>query len=321
MKVDSQPLRDARPAQVARNYEQLGDLSAGKMRSAELRGRADEAAAAKREAISYYMEAARLNPSRPEPVLQVARLSGDDKHQARAIEVSLQLNPLSPAVWIERGFAHLLDGKYDEAIADYTESIRLEATQAGYHGRASVYLDMDRYEPAIDDLSAAIQLVPDDAHAHHERGDAYKEWYCDTRDERLLQSALADYDTAARLEPDDDSHLSARYVALTAAGRLDEAIDGLSKLIAADDSNFYLFSQRGNAYCEAKRYDAAACDFSKTIELLESQPTPSDDVSRQSRQNSIRYAYERRGAVYRQLGERVRADQDAERAHAMATGE
>jgi len=67
-------------------------------------------------------------------------------------------------------------GKYDNAIADFTEAIRLDPTSAfAYCLRAAAYCDKDDCDSAIADYTEAIRLKPEDAEAYYNRGLAYQE--------------------------------------------------------------------------------------------------------------------------------------------------
>ena len=91
---------------------------------------------------------------------------------------------------------HLEDkGDHDQAIADYTEAIRLDPKHAlAYINRGNAWRTKEEYDKAIADYDEAIRLDPKDATAYHERGEA---WYA--KDD--LDKAIADYDEAIRLDP------------------------------------------------------------------------------------------------------------------------
>ena len=72
---------------------------------------------------------------------------------------------------INRGNAHRQAGELDQAIADYTEAIRLSPSAAGtynsqgiakaYANRGIAYCDEGEYEKAIADHTESIRLRPD----------------------------------------------------------------------------------------------------------------------------------------------------------------
>jgi Flp pilus assembly protein TadD len=56
--------------------------------------------------------------------------------------------------------------KYDEAIEDFSQAIRLHPTAAAYFCRGAAYKDKKEFHKAIEDYSQAIRLDPEDAYAH-----------------------------------------------------------------------------------------------------------------------------------------------------------
>ena len=64
-------------------------------------------------------------------------------------------------------------GRYEDALADYAEAIRLEPDHAGaYNNRGAVKDALGRHEDALADYAEAIRLKPDLAEAYGNRGNA-----------------------------------------------------------------------------------------------------------------------------------------------------
>ncbi|MGO9108438.1 MAG: tetratricopeptide repeat protein, partial [Thermoguttaceae bacterium] len=80
---------------------------------------------------------------------------------------------------VGRGVAYLRDLAYDNAIADFTEAIRLSptcTTAYNFRGLASLAnacLGKGEYGKAIADFTEAIRLDPKHAAAYHSRGYSY----------------------------------------------------------------------------------------------------------------------------------------------------
>jgi tetratricopeptide (TPR) repeat protein len=88
-----------------------------------------------------------------------------------------------------------------DAIADYTEALRLNPTDAtAYYIRGVIYADKGEYDRAIADYTEAIRLNPDYADPYNDRGIAYyyKRDYARTR---------ADWEKALQINP---NHAGAR---------------------------------------------------------------------------------------------------------------
>ena len=65
-------------------------------------------------------------------------------------------------------------GRREEAIIEYDQSIRLDSTNpVAYRARGFAYFISRRHDDAIQDYSAAIRLEPEDFKAYFGRGLAY----------------------------------------------------------------------------------------------------------------------------------------------------
>jgi tetratricopeptide (TPR) repeat protein len=65
-------------------------------------------------------------------------------------------------------------GDYTKVIADATEAIRLQPSQAVYNLRGSAYFDKGEYDIAIADFDDALKLGPPSGIIFHNRGNAYQ---------------------------------------------------------------------------------------------------------------------------------------------------
>jgi tetratricopeptide (TPR) repeat protein len=128
-------------------------------------------------------------------------------------------------------------------------------------------------ENAITDFSAALSLRADDANVMIERG----------RDYHLNQQydlAIADFSSALKLNP-SASTLVQRAASQRAKGAYQEAIADCTAALAsgvpdAGPDGWDIHNERGYAEFLAARYDVAAADFDKALELGASSRT--DDV-------------------------------------------
>jgi hypothetical protein len=100
-----------------------------------------------------------------------------------------------------RGNAYLRNGDYDRAITDLTQAIRLSPAPAGYNVRGEAYLQKEDYDRAIADFTEAIRLgLHADAYAnlYNHRGLAYEK-----KANWIL--ALIDFITALRFDSRNDT--------------------------------------------------------------------------------------------------------------------
>jgi tetratricopeptide (TPR) repeat protein len=92
-----------------------------------------------------------------------------------------------------RGSAYRVKGEYENAIADYTEAIRVDTTFAiAYLNRGRVYAEIGDYDRAITNYTEAIRLDPEYGATYWDRGSAY-------RAKGKLSSAQRDFAHAKKL--------------------------------------------------------------------------------------------------------------------------
>jgi tetratricopeptide (TPR) repeat protein len=131
--------------------------------------------------------------------------------------------------WQERGEIYTRQGKYQLAISDISEAIRLDSTPRAFrfHSRAEAYLGLRDLNRAIADFSEAIRLDPvARVFRFSGRGNAL-------RDAGQYDRALVDYETALKLDP----------------------------------TNAWLFLERGRAYARAGQPQLAANDFKTALKI------------------------------------------------------
>ena len=66
-------------------------------------------------------------------------------------------------------------GRYEQAIEDYDQAIRLNPEDAdAYYNRGIVYYELGQLERAIEDYDEAIRLNPEYTKAYYNRGIVYR---------------------------------------------------------------------------------------------------------------------------------------------------
>lgn len=95
-----------------------------------------------------------------------------------------------------RGMALANEGRYEDAISEFTEAIELDPAYAlGYNNRGWAYSEKGQYDLATADLSKAIELNPELAVAYSNRGSAYN-------NKGQLELAIADLNKVLELSTD-----------------------------------------------------------------------------------------------------------------------
>ena len=133
--------------------------------------------------------------------------------------------PTTAAEHNEQGITLTNEGKYNEAIAEFSKAIELDQnfTEA-YSGRGMAYRKNGQNDLAIVDYNKAIELDPKYAIAYNNRGVAYY-----SKGQNDL--AIADYNRAIELDPKYAQAYDNRGVAYYSKGQNDLAIVDYNKAI------------------------------------------------------------------------------------------
>ena len=152
------------------------------------------------------------------------------------------------------------------AIEEYTRKIEAQSyIWVHYHSRARVYMEMERYEEAVADLTRAIEIEDEDApgYLYGARGAAYLGM-------ERYEDAIEDLDEAIARDSDEwTSYYGDRGTAKLGLKRYEEAIADLTRALVynAGDEDYY--RARGAAYLALEMDAAADADFEKARELAE----------------------------------------------------
>ncbi len=108
---------------------------------------------------------------------------------------ALEKDPRLVEAYTNRGLAHEAKGQLDQAIADYTKALGINPQEASaYVSRGYAYHAKGQYKRAIGDFTKAIAINPNYAQAYHGRGNAYAAG-------KDYDKALRDLNAAIKLDP------------------------------------------------------------------------------------------------------------------------
>ncbi len=130
---------------------------------------------------------------------------------------ALRLNPQYAETYYNRGIARQMIGKHREAIGDYDEAIRVNPNYTdAYNNRGGAHHRLGKHQHAIKDFGEAIRINPKYASAYNNRG--FVKYGL-----RKYHDAIKDYDEAIRLNPTYATAYNNRGKAKQKLGRTQEA--------------------------------------------------------------------------------------------------
>lgn len=159
-----------------------------------------------------------------------------------------------------RGLAHALRGDFTAAIADHSESLRLNPSEFGFIHRGLAYADQNNLDAAIADFSDAIRINPRNDNSFTARGLAHVR-------KGNFDAAITDYNDALRLNPSSGEAFYGRGFARARAGQLDAGIADFDQAIRLNPRHDDALYRRGNAHADKGNFRAALADYDEAIRL------------------------------------------------------
>jgi tetratricopeptide (TPR) repeat protein len=212
-------------------------------------------------AFKDYTEAIRIDPKAGGSLLNRSRIYNQRRDYDRAIADANQafaggLSGYGKRVgYDERGYAYQAKGDNDRAIADYTESIQLDANNiVVLTARGNAYLTKGDLDHAIADYDQVIALDPKYAIAYYNRSLAY-------RAKGDLDRVIADCSQAIALYPKYRDAYFNRGYAYQAKGDFDRAIADYGQMVALDPKDSDAYSRRAIAYLSKGDFRRSIADF------------------------------------------------------------
>jgi len=166
-----------------------------------------------------------------------------------------------PTAWNNRGNIKKDLGKYQEAIEDYNECLKLKPDHyKALNNRGIAKKNIELYNEAIADYNHSISLKPDYEDAYTNRANVYRKL-------GDFQGALNDYDKSLSLKPNSPKTLSNRAAVLIDMKRLDSAITDLSSALQMTPNFVEAHFNLANAYLKKGDFANSLREYNKTIEL------------------------------------------------------
>jgi len=214
------------------------------------------------QAIVDYSDAIRAAPRETYALVNrgiVLYTKKDNNEGAIAdFNAALKINPREVQAWINRGMVYVRKGDFDQAIADFTEAIKILGNPEPIKS-ASASGAPDRPPPTQAALQG-IQAASQAADAYYQRGLVwnYKKQY---------DKAIADFNSAIRINPTSANHFVGRAAAHMNKEEFRPAIADFTEAIRLAPGDEYTYLQRGIAYHSVNEPDNAIADYTEAHKI------------------------------------------------------
>lgn len=159
----------------------------------------------------------------------------------------------------ERAEARRQAGRYEEAVRDFSAAIELNPSGTwAISGRGQTYAAMERYAEALGDYDRAIELDATKAGAIALRGET-------NRLTARYLAALEDFSRALELEPDYTWAVAHRGETNRLSARYEDALADFSRALELDSEYAWAIASRGQTYLGMGRYGDALADLDRAI--------------------------------------------------------
>ena len=204
----------------------------------------------------------------------------------------------SPAIalpFTNRGLAKKNQGDVDGAMADYDLAITANPGHGkAYLNRGNIYFNAGKHQQAIENHNKAIELEPSNQKAYSSRGAAYASL-------GQYEQALKDFDKAIELDPNFLDALRNRALIRFTVKDYEGALPDLDQVLKLNPKDADVLNFKGQTLQQLKRFPEAEAFINQSIQLAPQNGT----------------YYLTRAYLYRDLGDKARARQDANQAQAL----
>jgi tetratricopeptide (TPR) repeat protein/S1-C subfamily serine protease len=176
---------------------------------------------------------------------------------------AIELNPKNPYAYHIRAEIYRSLKDKNKALADFKEAIRLTnpVSSIDYINRSGIYSGIKEYQKAVEELTKAISISPNNEPAYVARGQIFVMQGKQTE-------ALADFNQAINLNSNNaKSYLDRGQLLLTFKDRHQAALADFNKAIALKPNDVEAYPIRGNYFNSQGQYQLALNDFDRAINI------------------------------------------------------
>ncbi len=204
------------------------------------------------------------------PRVAVAEVESADNPAASVNLASLtevvNRRPNDPEAFNQRGAAYARLGRFNEAIADFSRAVSLDASFApALTNRGLAQRQSGRDDAALQDFSRAIEANPNYAPAYLARGNLL-------RARNQLPEAIADLNQAIRLNPEGAEALHARGLVQQRQGNHRAAVADFDAAIDRNPYNAPPYTARGQSLLQLGQFAKAQEDFTASLNVDNRNP-------------------------------------------------
>jgi tetratricopeptide (TPR) repeat protein len=180
-----------------------------------------------------------------------------------------------------RGDIRINAGAFNQAIADFNESIRLNANNLpALEGRARAKFSLRNFTGAMSDYTEAIRLSPASANLYIERGHVHLSL-------GNVDASISDLTEAINLDPRSAIAFNNRGLAFRTKGNLDRAYQDYSTAIEINSAYALAYANRGYLQAARNQRKAAISDLQQALLFDPSLVTARDALRRLGSLSSI----------------------------------
>ena len=186
---------------------------------------------------------------------------GDYEEAIEFYHRSLILRPTSGTVLFNLAFLAKERGDIKIAIVYINRYININNKDAeAYIFRSTLRIEIRDFYLALEDLDAALCLVPNSPEAFSNKGNCLNEL-------KRFDEALASYDKAISIKSDYAEAFYNRGITLAGLRRFDEAVASYDKAISTKLDYAEAYNNRGITLGELRRFDEALASYDKAISI------------------------------------------------------
>ena len=197
-------------------------------------------------------------------------MSGRQNDALKYCNKTVELDPMCPYGWMNKGVVLFDLGEYDEAIEAFDEAISIwpdrDSSQA-WSSKGVVLNSIGKYEEAIEAFDEAIKLDSKNGNAWNNKGNSLFSL-------GKYDQAIEAIDKAINIDPEYAVAWANKGDSFYLPGKYEKAIEAYDEAIKLDPKNAITWSNKGYLLHSQGNYDEARTAFNKSKELGFEEPFP-----------------------------------------------